>query len=109
MSTLGKKIRLLRHQKGWSQKDAATQLDISIPAFSKIEAGITDINLSRIIQISKLFNVSVLQLLSSSDTEEIKDYVNEIDAIKQKLQQRDDEIIELQKKVIDLYEQLYKK
>ncbi|PUV25350.1 transcriptional regulator, partial [Sphingobacterium athyrii] len=37
------------------------------------------------------------------------DYVNEIDAIKQKLQQRDDEIIELQKKVIDLYEQLYKK
>ncbi|PUV21070.1 helix-turn-helix domain-containing protein [Sphingobacterium athyrii] len=109
MSTLGKRIRLLRHQKGWSQKDAATQLDISIPAFSKIEAGITDINLSRIIQISKLFNVSVLQLLSSSDTEEIKDYVNEIDAIKQKLQQRDDEIIELQKKVIDLYEQLYKK
>lgn len=109
MNALGKKIRLLRHQKGWSQKDAATQLDISIPAFSKIEAGITDINLSRIIQISKLFNVSVLQLLSSSDTEEIKDYVNEIDAIKQKLQQRDDEIIELQKKVIDLYEQLYKK
>ncbi|QIH34413.1 helix-turn-helix transcriptional regulator [Sphingobacterium sp. DR205] len=104
MGTLGKKIRLLRHQKGWSQKDAATQLDISIPAFSKIEAGITDINLSRIIQISKLFNVSVLQLLSSSDTEEIKDYVNEIDAIKQKLQERDDEIIELQKKVIDLYE-----
>ncbi|WP_286863406.1 MULTISPECIES: helix-turn-helix domain-containing protein [Sphingobacterium] len=104
-----KKIRLLRHQKGWGQKDAATQLDISIPAFSKIEAGITDINLSRIIPISKLFNVSVLQLLSSSDTEEIKDYANEIDAIKQKLQQRDDEIIELQKKVIDLYEQLYKK
>ncbi|WP_286863351.1 MULTISPECIES: helix-turn-helix domain-containing protein [Sphingobacterium] len=109
MNTLGKKIRLLRHQKGWSQKDAATQLDISIPAFSKIETGITDINLSRIIQISKLFNVTVLQLLSSSDTEEIKDYVNDIDAIKQKLQERDDEIIQLQKKVIDLYEQLYKK
>ena len=109
MSTLGKKIRLLRHQKGWSQKDAATQLDISIPAFSKIETGITDINLSRINQISKLFNINILQLLSSSDTEDIKNYINEIDAITQKLQQRDDEIIELQKKVIDLYEQLYKK
>ncbi|MDR2274094.1 MAG: helix-turn-helix domain-containing protein [Sphingobacterium sp.] len=108
MNTLGKKIRLLRHQKGWSQQDAAKQLEISIPAFSKIETGITDVNLSRLNQISKLFNLSVVQLLSSSDTVEIKEYVNEIDALTQKLQQRDDEIIELQKKVIDLYERLYK-
>jgi transcriptional regulator with XRE-family HTH domain len=107
MNPLGKKIRLLRHQKGWNQQDAAKQLEISIPAFSKIETGITDINLSRLNQISKLFNLTVVQLLSSSDTEE-KEYVNEIDTITQKLQQRDNEIIELQKKVIDLYEQLYK-
>jgi transcriptional regulator with XRE-family HTH domain len=45
MKTLGKKIRLLRHQKGWSQEEVAKRLDISIPAFSKIETGITDINL----------------------------------------------------------------
>ena len=108
MNSLGKKIRLLRHQKGWSQQDAAKRLGISIPAFSKIETGITDINLSRLNQISKLFNLTVVQLLSYSDTEEIKEYVNEIVTITQKLQQRDDEIIELQKKVIDLYEQLYK-
>jgi transcriptional regulator with XRE-family HTH domain len=36
MKALGKKIRLLRHQKGWSQEDVAKKLDISIPAFSKI-------------------------------------------------------------------------
>ena len=53
MQTLGKKIRLLRHQKSWSQEDVAKQLGISIPAFSKIETGITDINLSRLEQISK--------------------------------------------------------
>ncbi|MDR2270614.1 MAG: helix-turn-helix domain-containing protein [Sphingobacterium sp.] len=107
MNTLGEKIRLLRRQKGWSQQDAAKRLDISIPAFSKIETGFTDVNISRINQISKLFNLTAVQLLSSSDTEEIKECVNEIDTITQKLQQRDDEIIELQKKVIDLYEQLY--
>ena len=56
MNTLGKKIRLLRHQKGWSQEDVAKRLDISIPAFSKIETGITDVNLSRLNQIAKLFN-----------------------------------------------------
>ena len=47
MKTLGKKIRLLRHQKGWSQEDVAKRLDISIPAFSKIETGITDWKFAR--------------------------------------------------------------
>lgn len=37
MDKLGKAIRLLRHQKDWSQRDVAKRLDISIPAFSKIE------------------------------------------------------------------------
>ncbi len=109
MNALGKKIRLLRHQKGWSQEDVAKRLDISIPAFSKIETGITDVNLSRLNQISKLFNLTVVQLLSTSDSEEDKDYVNEVNALTQKLQQRDGEVIELQKKVIDLYEQLHKR
>jgi len=104
MNALGKKIRLLRHQKGWSQEDVAKRLDISIPAFSKIETGITDVNLSRLNQISKLFNLTVVQLLSTSDSEEDKEYVNEVNALTQKLQLRDGEVIELQKKVIDLYE-----
>jgi len=108
MNALGKKIRLLRHQKGWSQEDVAKRLDISIPAFSKIETGITDVNLSRLNQISKLFNLTVVQLLSTSDSEEDKEYVNEVNALTQKLQLRDGEVIELQKKVIDLYEQLHK-
>ena len=58
MKTLGKKIRLLRHQRSWSQEDVAKQLDISIPAFSKIETGITDVNLSRLEQIATLFGMS---------------------------------------------------
>ena len=37
MKTLGKKIKLLRHQRSWNQEDMAKRLDISIPAFSKIE------------------------------------------------------------------------
>ncbi|EEI90576.1 DNA-binding helix-turn-helix protein [Sphingobacterium spiritivorum ATCC 33300] len=109
MNALGKKIRLLRHQKGWSQEDVAKRLDISIPAFSKIETGITDVNLSRLNQISKLFSLSVVQLLSTSDSEEDKQYANELADMSKKLQVRETEVIELQKKVIDLYEQLHKK
>lgn len=109
MNTLGKKIRLLRHQKGWSQEDVAKRLDISIPAFSKIETGITDVNLSRLNQISKLFELSLVQLLATTESEEDKEKVDLVNDLTQKLQVREVEVIELQKKVIDLYEQLHKK
>lgn len=108
MNKVGKKIRLLRHQKGWSQQDVANKLGISIPAFSKMETGITDINLSRLIQIGKLFNLTAVQLLSFSETDQLNDYVDGITSIQQKLKEREEEIIQLQKKVIDLYSQLYK-
>lgn len=109
MKTLGKKIRLLRHQKGWSQEDVAKRLDISIPAFSKIETGITDVNLSRLDQISRLFGMSVVQLLATTDVDEEKKHTAELTALQAKLQEREADIIELQKKVIDLYEMLHKK
>lgn len=108
MNKVGKKIRLLRHQKGWSQQDVAKKLEISIPAFSKIETGITDLNLSRLIQIAKLFNFTAVQLLSFSETDDVNNYVDGITSIQQKLKEREEEIIQLQKKAIDLYSQLYK-
>ncbi len=106
MKTLGKKIRLLRHQKGWSQEDVAKRLDISIPAFSKIETGITDINLSRLEQIATLFEMSVVQLLTFSDLEHDQKFVNELETINKKLMDRETEVIDLQKKVIELFEEL---
>ena len=107
MDKLGKAIRLLRHQKGWHQGDVAKRLEISIPAFSKIETGITDLNLSRLNQIAKVFNLTIVQLLYCSEKEEIKEPTDEIKVISEKILQREDEIIHLQKKVIQLYEQLY--
>ncbi len=106
MKLLGKKIRLLRHQKGWSQEDVAKQLDISIPAFSKIETGITDVNLSRLEQISTLFNMNIVQLLTYNDPEQETKYVSDLEIANKKLQERDSAVIDLQKKVIDLYEEL---
>jgi len=106
MKTLGKKIRLLRHQRGWSQEDVAKRLDISIPAFSKIETGITDINLSRLEQISILFEMTVVQLLTFNDAEQEQKYNSELDTVSKKLSDRETEVIDLQKKVIELYEEL---
>lgn len=106
MKLIGKKIRMLRHQKGWSQEEVSKQLDISIPAFSKIETGVTDINISRLEQIAALFKLTVIQLLSYSEPEQDVKLNSDIETLTKKLQERESEVIDLQKKVIELYEEI---
>jgi transcriptional regulator with XRE-family HTH domain len=106
MKLIGKKIRMLRHQKGWSQEEVSKQLDISIPAFSKIETGITDVNISRLEQISALFKLTVVQLLSYSEPEQELRLTADMDALVKKLHERESEVIDLQKKIIELYEEI---
>ena len=108
METLGKRIRLLRHQKGWSQEDVAKRLEVSIPAFSKIETGITDVSLSRLEQIAKLFDLSIVELLTFVDSDEQKKYNSKLETANKRLQDRESEVIKLQKKIIELYEELRK-
>ncbi len=105
MKTLGKKIKLLRHQKSWNQEDMAKRLDISIPAFSKIETGITDVNLSRLEQISSLFGMDVVELLNyNEDSKGPQSKSTEMEALVEKVKKYESEIVQLQRKLIDLYE-----
>jgi transcriptional regulator with XRE-family HTH domain len=103
--TVGKNIRAVRHQNGWSQEDVANKLGISIPAFSKIETGITDINLSRLQQIADIFEFSLVQLLAFEDSNDEFQSTHLQDARK-RLEECEGEIVELQRKVIGLYEEL---
>nr|WP_262511039.1 helix-turn-helix domain-containing protein [Pedobacter namyangjuensis] len=106
MNVIGINIRQLRQKNGWSQGEVAKRLQISIPAFSKIETGITDINISRLEQIANLFEVSTMQIISK-DIENIHaGSFTEVGILKQKVSVQEDEIISLQKKVIDLYEEI---
>lgn len=105
----GKNIRTLRHEHGWSQEDVANRLGISIPAFSKIETGVTDINLSRLEQIANIFEVSVVNLLSLEYVEEPSVQDQSLNVIQKKLVDREAEITNLQRKVILLYEELLSK
>lgn len=84
----------------------AKRLDISIPAFSKIETGITDINLSRLEQIANLFELSVVALLTFNDTEHDDKHAHELEHVSKRLMDRETEVIDLQKKVIELFEEL---
>lgn len=108
MKELGKKIRLLRYQKSWSQEDVAKRLQISIPAFSKIETGITDVNISRLEGIAKIFDMTLVQILTFNDPEEQDKYNSEVEELSLKLHDRETELIEMQKKIIELYEEFRK-
>jgi len=103
--SVGKNIRAVRHQHNWSQEEVANRLGISIPAFSKIETGVTDINLSRLEQVADVFEMSVAQLLAFEEGHEEFESAYLSDARK-KLLACENEIVILQRKVIGLYEEL---
>jgi transcriptional regulator with XRE-family HTH domain len=103
--TVGKNIRTIRHQRGWSQEDVANRLGISIPAFSKIETGVTDINLSRLEQIANIYEVNVVNLISL-DAAPMEPQVSNLNIAQKKILEREMEIANLQRKVILLYEEL---
>jgi transcriptional regulator with XRE-family HTH domain len=104
MESIGDRIKLSRLDLGLSQADAAKKLNISTPAFCKIETGQTDLNISRLLQISKTFKVPVVQLIDGQSAG--ADPSAELTALKKELIEKEEEINKLRKKVIDLYDKL---
>ncbi|MBB6240515.1 transcriptional regulator with XRE-family HTH domain [Pedobacter sp. AK013] len=104
MKSIGDRIKQSRLALGLSQADAAKKLNISTPAFCKIETGQTDLNISRLLQISKTFKVPVTQLITGQPV--TSDSSEELVALKKELIEKEEEINKLRKKVIDLYDKL---
>ncbi len=109
------KIGLMRKMKGWSQEDMADRLGMSVNGYAKIERGETDVQISRLQQISELLEASLLDLLNTSqnihitscwsykghfqplsvNVQESNDTLliqQEVDHLKQLLEQKDREI-----------------
>lgn len=105
---IGANLKKLRLDKKSGQTEVANALGISVAALSKIENGLTDLNISRLAQMAAYFQVSLASILGegesigaiSTQTSE------EIDSLKKKLLEKDAEVNQLQKKVIKLYEKL---
>lgn len=106
MNIISKNIKHFRQKKGWSQREVAEQLNISIPAFSKIENGVTDVNLKRLNQVATLLEVSVMQLMAKDGENPESKHSLHVKMLKTKLSKKEEELIELQKKVISLYEEI---
>jgi transcriptional regulator with XRE-family HTH domain len=84
-----------------NQKALALKLNISIPAYSKLETDITDPNYSRIIQIAKVHGLTLKELLEVGEEKSLEATL--IDDLRAKVQQLDGEVIKLQRKLIEMY------
>ena len=60
---LGDKIRIQRISKGLSQENMASELSLSIGAYSNIERGKTDITVTRLYEIADLLQVGIYEFL----------------------------------------------
>ena len=68
LKNLGSQIRILRAIKGLTQSNVANEIKITASAFAKIERGESDISISRIEEIAKVFKLSASKLISLADS-----------------------------------------
>lgn len=62
------KIRILRTSHQWTQEDIAEKLNMSVNGYSKIERGKSSINIEKLKQIAQVFNMYILELISSQQS-----------------------------------------
>ena len=62
---LNQKIRTIREQNAWSQEEMATKMNMSVNGYAKIERGETKLRLDKLEQIAQIFNLDIVELLSS--------------------------------------------
>lgn len=63
--SFGKRLRNLRRQKGWTQKELAAQLHITSQAVSKWEQDVSEPDVRKLRTLSELFGVKVDQLVGN--------------------------------------------
>lgn len=107
--SIGSVVKGLRLKHRWNQSDVAKKLALSIPAFSKIETGITDINVSRLEELANVFSVPVSQLVYSSIEPQNTINLSTVEELRLKLSRRTAELLELQTLAVSLLMELSEK
>jgi transcriptional regulator with XRE-family HTH domain len=98
------KLKLLRQKYQLTQVQIAEKLNCSIPAYSKMETGSTDVNTFRLQQLASIYNIEVFEIfLVGEDYRE--NYKERIASLTAELSQKSMEILHLQKKLIKFYEE----
>ena len=107
--TIGSVVKDLRLKHQWRQSSIAKKLSISIPAFSKIETGATDINVTRLYELADVFSIPVSQLVCGSIEPQNEVNLSTVEGLRAKLSERNAEYAHLQSLAISLLTELSEK
>ena len=66
----GLRIKELRKQKKWTQKELAAKLDVRFPQLNKYECGLHAPPMEKLINLAEIFDITVDYLLTGDRTEE---------------------------------------
>lgn len=69
---MGKRIKELRIEKGWTGIKMSTKIGVDQSYYSKIEKGKHEIKLEKLYEIADIFNVSLDYLTARTNNKEIK-------------------------------------
>lgn len=72
---ISKKIRQLRSEQGWTQKQLSEKLHVGKTTVSNYETGYSEPDLEMLNKISKLFDVSIDYLLGNNSSSKTQDYI----------------------------------
>jgi transcriptional regulator with XRE-family HTH domain len=68
--SFGKRLKELRKQKRWTQKELAAKVDIGFSQFNKYECGLHIPPAEKLIELSRLLDTTVDYLLSGQDAQD---------------------------------------
>jgi len=77
MENVLKRMKKIRMQKGYSLENMAMELNISDSAYRKLENNQTKLSLDKFLQIAKILDVSINDLLDEKPHGECRQYNNE--------------------------------
>jgi transcriptional regulator with XRE-family HTH domain len=106
MTTINSKLRLLRQKHALTQIQVAEKLNCSVPAYSKMETGSTDITDYRLRQLAELYNMKVSAIYEYGEPNN-NEYLHIIEKLREEASKSAGLILNLQRKVIELYEEKY--
>lgn len=75
---IAEKIRLLRLSRNLSQQNIADELNITVAAYSNIERGVSDINLTRLDAIARILGTTPVELISDTNSESEQPFMSAV-------------------------------
>jgi transcriptional regulator with XRE-family HTH domain len=104
MKAIHSKLKQLRQRHQFTQVQIAHHLNCSIPAYSKMETGTTDVNTFRLSQIAKIYNIEVYEIFLIGE-DVVEGFKERIEHLCAEVAAKSGEIQSLQKKLIKFYEE----